>query len=302
MERAVSHSNSETRVGIMKKILVTGATGFIGNHLVPKLIEEGYSVIASSANKEKASAFNWFSKVEYVHFNMQDVSESINYFDFFNQPDIVVHLAWEGLPNYKSLFHFEENLPRHYRFLKNLVKNGAKDITITGTCFEYGMKDGCLQEDMITNPANPYGLAKDCLRKFLEQLQAESPFVLKWVRLFYMFGKGQNPNSIFSQLEAAIQKGEKVFNMSGGEQQRDYLPVTDVASAIAAIAVQDEITGIINCCSGKPVKIRDMVEEYLSSKKIHMDLNLGFYPYSDYEPMSFWGDNNKMNTILRRSS
>jgi nucleoside-diphosphate-sugar epimerase len=283
----------------MKKILVTGATGFIGNYLVPQLLELGHTVIATSASQEKAAGRTWFPNVEYIPFRLEDFSPGINYFDFFKQPDIIIHLAWEGLPNYKSLFHFETNLPRHYAFLKNLVVNGASDITITGTCFEYGMKEGCLREDMVTDPANAYALAKDCLRKFLQQFQSVHPFALKWVRLFYMYGAGQNPKSIFSQLETAIRKGEKTFNMSGGDQVRDFLHVQEAASNIRSISTQKNLNGIINCCSGNPVKLADLVRNYLNKVNSNISLNLGFYPYNDYEPMEFWGDNSKLQTILK---
>jgi dTDP-6-deoxy-L-talose 4-dehydrogenase (NAD+) len=78
---------------------------------------------------------------------------------------------------------------------------------------------------MPTAPVTPYGLAKDTLRKFLEMLQEVHPFTLQWVRLFYLYGPGQNPKSLLSQLDAAIEQGDPVFRMSGGEQLRDYLPV-----------------------------------------------------------------------------
>jgi len=122
-------------------------------------------------------------------FNFKDFVQEENYFHFFNEPDLLIHLAWEGLPNYKSLFHFEENLPGHYAFLKNLITHGLSDITVTGTCLEYGLKEGKLSEDMVTNPSNSYAIAKDTLRKFLEQLQSVQPFHLKWVRLFYMYAQ-----------------------------------------------------------------------------------------------------------------
>src|SRR5205085_3838924 len=123
-------------------------------------------------------------------------------------PDLAIHLAWEGLPNYKSAFHEEVNYPRHLAFLSNLLRNGLKDLSVTGTCFEYGMQEGCLTEDMPCYPANPYARAKDRLRTSLEQLQAEYDFVLKWIRLFYMYGKGQHPNSLLSQLDKALAAGE----------------------------------------------------------------------------------------------
>ena len=77
-------------------------------------------------------------------------------------------------------------------------------MLVTGTCFEYGMQSGYLSEKMITNPGNPYALAKDSLRKFLLSLQREVPFTLQWARLFYMYGSGQNPNSILAQLDNAV--------------------------------------------------------------------------------------------------
>ncbi len=78
--------------------------------------------------------------------------------------------------------------------------------------------------------------------------------------------------------------------MSGGEQLRDYLPVEKVAEYIVRTALQNDVTGVINCCSGKPVSVRKLIEDYLEEKKKNIRLNLGYYPYPDYEPMAFWGD------------
>jgi nucleoside-diphosphate-sugar epimerase len=275
----------------MARVLVTGATGFIGNHVIAKLLDQGIEVIATSSDYRKAQNFSWFSKVEYCPLNLKDFHPSVNYYEFFHRPDKIIHLAWEGLPNYKSLFHFEENLPAHYYFLKNLVQNGLTDITVTGTCFEYGMQEGCLNETYDTKPVTAYGLAKDTLRKFLQELQKQIPFYLKWPRLFYLYGSGQHPNSILPQLEKALEKGDQHFNMSGGRQLRDYLDVEKAASYLVQISLQTATTGVINCSSGSPVSVLQLVEDYLKkqNKKIH--LNTGYYPYPDYEPMEFWGDN-----------
>lgn len=281
----------------MKKVLLTGATGFIGDQVMNELLKLPVSVIATSFDEEKAKQREWFGKVRYIPFDFRAINESADYFSYFGRPDILIHLAWEGLPNYKSFFHVDVNLPLHIKFLGNLARNGLKDITVTGTCFEYGMQEGCLREDMPAMPVNPYGLAKDSLRKELERMQQDYNFTLKWVRLFYMYGRGQNPNSLLSQLEKALATGEKVFNMSGGEQIRDFMPVEEVASAIVSIAFQNKISGIINCCSGKPVKVMDFVRSYLREKSKDLTLNLGYYPYPDYEPMAFWGDNTKLKTI-----
>ncbi|MGN6165583.1 MAG: NAD-dependent epimerase/dehydratase family protein [Flavisolibacter sp.] len=283
----------------MKKILVTGASGFIGNYVITELLKRQQKVIATSTSEHKCLSMPWFPHVDYIPFKFEEFATEVNYFDFFEKPDAVIHLAWEGLPNYKSLFHFEKNLPVHYSFLKNLIINGVRDVSVTGTCFEYGFKEGELKEQMPADPVNAYAIAKDALRRFMQQLQASHSFIFKWIRLFYMYGKGQNPNAVFSQLDKAIENNDPVFNMSGGEQVRDFLPVEDVAAFITSIALQEKITGIINCCSGQPKKLKDLVLQYIKEKKSDITVNLGYYPYPDYEPMIFWGNNNKLQTIIK---
>jgi len=278
------------------KVLVTGATGFIGSYVVNKLLKREHHVIATSKDQNKAYSYEWFSQVEYIPCDLNIMQE--NFFHFFRQPDLVLHLAWEGLPNYKDLFHLEKNLFSNYLFLKNMIENGLKSLVVTGTCFEYGMQSGALSEDMEAKPDNPYGLAKDTLRKFLVQLQKRIDFDLKWVRLFYMYGKGQSLNAILSQLDKTLENAETNFNMSGGEQLRDYLPVEKVAEYIVKIAMQNKVNGIINCCRGAPVSIRKLVENYLEKKQKNIHLNLGYYSYPDYESMAFWGDDKKLKIAL----
>lgn len=280
------------------KILVTGATGFIGQYVVRQLLADDHTVVATGTSQVKASQVDWFDQVTFVEYNLPPVGDNQNLYTYFDQPDALIHLAWQGLPNYKATFHFEQNLFPQYLFLKNLIHNGLRNVTVTGTCFEYGMQDGCLSEDCLSMPANPYALAKDTLRKMLEALQTEHSFSLKWARLFYMYGDGQNPNSIIPLLERAIEQGETVFNMSEGEQLRDYLPVEDVAIYLCRLATQTNVSGIINCCSGQPISIRRFVENYLHTRNATISLNLGHYPYPDYEPMAFWGNNQKLTKLL----
>lgn len=283
------------------KVLVTGATGFIGRHVVAELLRQGgCQVVATSLNQAKAEKCEWYRQVQYVPCNLHQASPDD--YNLFAQPDILIHLAWPGLPNYHQRFHFEENLPADYAFLKNMVASGLKRLIITGTCFEYGLQNGCLGEDTLAQPVTNYALAKDTLRKFMEALLVDYPEVsFAWLRLFYMFGLGQNPKSLLGQLEETIQNKEPVFNMSGGEQLRDYLPVETVARYIARLAVLAEVTGIINVCSGQPVSVRKMVEDWINTRDVAIKLNLGHYPYVNYEPMAFWGDNKKLLKLLKEN-
>mgnify|MGYP001216332866 CR=1 FL=1 len=98
---------------------------------------------------------------------------------------------------------------------------------------------------------------------------------------------------------AALNMG---FNMSKGEQLRDYLPVEKVAEVIVNLALTKCENGIVNCCSGDPVSIQSLVEKYLQQAGVEMTLNLGHYPYPDYEPFAFWGSTKKMNEILHNGN
>ncbi|KKM95900.1 hypothetical protein LCGC14_1183480 [marine sediment metagenome] len=280
------------------KVLVTGSTGFIGNYVMNELIRQNnYDIIATSIDStEVAMNFEWFNKVKYIQCNLDDKIK--NFYTFFEEPDSLIHLAWEGLPNYYELYHFERNLSVNYNFIKNMIISGLGNLSVIGTCLEYGLKEGCLYENDKTNPITPYGLAKDTLRKFIEMLNKKYDFSFKWIRLFYLYGKGQNPNSLLPQLDRALDKNEEIFNMSEGGQLRDYLPIEQVAEYITKITFQDKINGIINCCSGKPISIRKLVEDHLKKRNKSIKLNLGYYSYNDYEPMAFWGDNTKLLHII----
>lgn len=282
-----------------EKILITGATGFIGSWVVRFLLKKNIKIIASSRDIDKATKQDWFDKVEYIPFDINS-KVSKNLFKYFREPDKLIHLSWDGLPNYNELYHIEQNLPNHYAFLKNLIVNGLNDVTIAGTCFEYGIQNGCLSEEACANPLTSYGIAKDSLRKFMYALNREYEFKLRWLRPFYVYGPGQSENSLFGQLDNAIAKKYKEFNMSSGEQLRDYLPVEKIAEYIAAIALQDKITGEINCCSGQPVSVRKLVEDYIKKTNATIKLNLGFYPIPAYEPLAFWGDDSKLKKIINR--
>jgi nucleoside-diphosphate-sugar epimerase len=210
-------------------------------------------------------------------------------------------LAWGGLPNYRSLHHYERELPTHYCFLKTLVESGLPNLLVTGTCFEYGMQSGPLNESMASLPNNPYGFAKNVLRQQLEYLKAAHPFALTWSRLFYLYGDGQAESSLYPQLKKAVERGDAVFNMSGGEQLRDYLPAVEVAKYLVDLAQKQVDVGIVNICSGQPISVRTLVESWLVENDWAITPNYGYYSYPDYEPMAFWGDAHKLNSIIGKA-
>jgi dTDP-6-deoxy-L-talose 4-dehydrogenase (NAD+) len=267
------------------KVAVTGATGFIGRHVVAELARRSFDPVL--VVRPSAEVPGELGSHALVHFDLSE--PPAHTFDLLGRPDVLIHLAWGGLPNYRSLHHFENELPLHYRFLRSLVGEGLGSLLVTGTCFEYGMQSGALREDLETRPANPYGFAKDALRRQLQLLQQTQRFDLTWARLFYLYGAGQAPGSLYSLLRQAAERGDTEFNMSGGEQLRDYLSVDEVARQIVSLATLGPNSGVVNVCSGKPISVRRLVEHWIADNGWSIRLNLGHYPYPDYEPLAFWG-------------
>jgi dTDP-6-deoxy-L-talose 4-dehydrogenase (NAD+) len=113
-----------------------------------------------------------------------------------------------------------------------------------------------------------------------------------------MYGSGQSKNSLIPQLEEAIQSKNTNFRMSRGEQIRDFLSIDKVAEYICKISYQREIDGIINCCSGRPISVRNFIEQYIKENNYNINLDLGYYQYPSYEPFAFWGDDKKLHKIL----
>ena len=275
-------------------VVVTGASGFVGRAVLAALAARGIRPTAVTRDRRRLSDLELDSAIVEGDIGAPDPA----FIAEVARHDILLHLAWDGLPNYKSLHHLETELPAQYRFLKAMVAAGSRSLLVTGTCFEYGMQAGRLVETGPAQPTNPYGYAKDALRRQLSFLKQETPFALIWARLFYMYGTGQNPKSIYSQLAAAVDRGDDHFDMSAGEQIRDYLPIKEAAELLVRLTLLGRDVGIVNICSGQPRSMRGVVESWLRDDGWRIKLRLGRYPYPDYEPFAFWGSAEKLHEIL----
>lgn len=272
----------------MTKIAVTGASGFLGRHVLAALAGADADIVAHARIPRADHAA---SGVRWSYF---DFTEADNAFDRLDRPDIVIHLAWHGLPNYLAPQHFEIELPAQSRFLRGLVLAGLPRLVVSGTCLEYGMQPGCLHEEMMPLPSNPYGLAKDVLRRDLQFLSATMEFDLRWLRVFYLYGPGQSATSLYSLFHAAVARGETRFDMSPGDQVRDYSKVQEAAAAIVDVALAAEAPRLLNICSGAPTTVRELVERWRAELSADIELNLGAFGYPGYEPFAFWGDSGRL--------
>ena len=273
------------------RFAVTGASGFLGRHVVQYCLNNNLECVVSARNSLDQDSRCRFVALDIAH-------PPPDAFEQLGCPDVLIHLAWNGLPNYHLRQHFERELLHQYRFLQCLIDAGLPKLVVAGTCFEYGLHSGALSEQMPTNPCTAYGLAKDTLRRQLTFLTANTTTTLIWARLFYLWGAGQAASSLYSQLLAAAQRGESVFKMSGGEQLRDYLPVTEAARYLVNLAIHPCAFDLVNLCSGHPIAVRSLVEHWITTHGLAISPQLGCYPYPDYEPLAFWGDASRLQQIF----
>lgn len=277
------------------RVAITGASGFIGQHVLRELASRSLETIVAARHVSRLSA-------PFVREVLLDIhAPEPQLFDTLGRPDVLLHFAWAGLPQYDSTHHVAVELPAQASFLTACVRSGIKRILVTGTCFEYGLASGELEETCALAPATRYGEAKARLLEHLSSLRETTPFELVWPRLFYLYGNGQSPNSIYSQLQAAIARGDTSFDMSGGEQVRDYLAVENAARLLVDLALGAGDVGPVNLCSGIPTRLSDQVGRWIAETGSSIRMNLGQFPYPKFEPMEFWGSRRKLDHILEAS-
>jgi len=202
----------------MMKIAITGASGFIGRRVLDEFERQNIEVTAVTRDARKLKHVSSFHRV--IEMDITQAGKSN--FEELGSPNTLIHLAWGSLHDFNSPDHIDIELPAHFNFLKSLVESGLPSLIVSGTCLEYGMQYGPLSADLETQPVVAYAIAKDKLRKQLENLYAKTDLNFLWARLFYIYGEEQGPKSLFSQLKNVALEAGAVFNMSGGEQLRDY--------------------------------------------------------------------------------
>jgi nucleoside-diphosphate-sugar epimerase len=275
------------------KVAVTGATGFVGRHVVSALLKRGVDVVATARAPEGIWVEDDRLKIVAL-----DIADSEDAFARLGRPDVLLHLAWGGLPNYQADAHLEKELPRQIAFLNACAQGGLRRLVVTGTCLEYGMQSGCLDEDLPTAPITAYGQAKDRLRAHLQALMSTGGPQLTWVRLFYLYGPGQAATSLYSQLRAAVASAASEFAMSPGDQLRDFISIESAAAYLSTLTLDVSNAGVVNLCSGVPKTVAALAREWLQDWGTPLRLDLGVYPYPAYEPQAFWGSTRKLNALL----
>ena len=273
-----------------KSVLVTGAGGYIGRHVVTELLERGLRVKALDLRMDGVDR-----RAERISVDVFSGDPDI--YEAMGRPDVVLHMAWRDGFKHNSPAHLDD-LAKHYHLIDNLYAGGLRQLAVMGTMHEVGYWEGAIDEDTPCRPASLYGIAKNALRQATLLSAAAHGGVAQWIRAYYIVGDDAFGSSIFSKLLSAAAEGRRTFPFTSGKNRYDFISVQDLADQIAAVVSQEDVDGIINACSGRPVTLAERVEQYIKDNDLDITLEYGAFPDRPYDSPGVWGDVSKITRIL----
>ena len=274
------------------KIAVIGGTGFLGTNIV-KYISSKHKILATYTSKDKKRL-----KRKNIKWKFLNIHKKRNFFDFLEKPDVLIHLGWSKLPNYKLKFHLKKELPSQKKLIYNLVSSGLKNIFIAGTCFEYGNQSGKLIESNPEKPNNYYSKAKCKLKDYVLKLKNKFNFNYTWGRIFYIYGKHNSRDTLFNQVINSSKKKGKTVNVTGN-LIRDYLHIKEISKIIIQLSLQKKNIGLVNICSGKGISLKNLIKKICNEEKVNAKVNFIKNKKNNIEPNKFWGCNKKLKIYLK---
>jgi nucleoside-diphosphate-sugar epimerase len=249
-------ADAEPEEVAVSRILLTGASGFIGSRAMVAMVEAGHDVYAvSSREREQLAGVRW------LRGDLLD-RDSAGELVARARPEWLMHLAWTAEPGVywtspENLSWVEATL----RLLRAFADVGGERAVLAGTCAEYEWGSGsgiCEEESTPIRPRALYGVSKNATRTIAESFAAASGFEVCWGRIFFLYGPGEPAARLVPAVARALLQKQSV-PVSDGTQVRDFLHVDDVAGAFVAL-LESQVTGPVNIGSGQPITVRELIE------------------------------------------
>lgn len=270
--------------------LVTGANGFLGRGIVKELLDKGNNVIATDFSTQLVD-----SRAERVDCNLFSLE---NPYQYFRQPDMLIHLAWRNGFVHNDNSHMED-LPQHCTFIEKMLVGGLRKLAVMGSMHEIGFYEGSIDENTKCEPQTLYGISKNALRMTCEYFAGKYQAKLLWLRAFYIVSNDPYGSSIFSKITKAELDKQESFPFTMGQNQYDFINYEDFCRQIAAVVQQDAHYGIINICSGRPQTLAQRVETFIKENNFSIKLRYGAFPDRPYDSKAVWGNDRIISEVMQ---
>ncbi|MCR8844265.1 NAD(P)-dependent oxidoreductase [Paenibacillus sp. SC116] len=265
----------------MKRVLVTGGSGWIGRHVTAQLQGKGFDVHATYRSRlipNTSLACHWHQVDLLDEAAVASLIRSV-------QPTHLIHLAWEAVPPqcYRSITNYHW-VHASMALIQRFVESGGTDIVVAGSCAEYEWENGYLAEQSTSlSNKTPYAVCKNTLRTWLQSYAEYVDLRVCWARIFHLYGPHESGKRFISNIITSLLKKEEVL-CTHGRQSRDFLYIEDAAAALVSL-VMSKLDGIVNIGSGRPVPLRliaSIIQEQMGSRA---SIHWGAIPLPADEPL-----------------
>jgi nucleoside-diphosphate-sugar epimerase len=261
------------------RVFMTGASGFIGRHVLPLLSQ--HEVLCLTRDPGRLPALPFARTLRGDLSRPEEWRQQLEEF----KPHWCLHLAWEGLPDY-SQAATRANVDASLRLFEMLLHARVRRVVVAGSCWEYGAATGMVSETRVPADCSIFAAAKNTLRGMLESAARASDLEHRWGRIFFVYGHGQRPDSLIPACRAAFAAG-RVPDIRQPRVAQDFIHVDDVAEGLVALLERDIASGVYNLGTGRPTSVGEVanaVARYFGAAP----------PYSDSSyDLGFWADSAK---------
>ena len=276
-----------------KRVLVTGAAGFVGNHCLPLLLEKGFDVHAADVILPE----NNLQGVHWHNADLLDIQKADELIETV-RPTHLLHFAWYAKPG--EYWNSVENLrwvEGSLHLLRAFHSSGGERVVMAGTCAEYDWKYGyCSEEATPLAPSTLYGASKNATQHVLKEYSKATGLSSAWGRIFFLYGPHEHPDRLVPSVILNLLHN-KTAPCSHGHQIRDFLYVKDVAAAFVALLASN-VQGPVNIASGKPIALKDIILSIAGQLGRRDLIRLGALPQKENEPPILLGDAKRLSDEL----
>jgi nucleoside-diphosphate-sugar epimerase len=279
----------------MKRVLVTGASGFIGRHSIPILLNKGYEVHALYCTETIE-----FDNGKYVHWHRCDLLENGQARKLVEEikPTHILHFAW--YTEHGQYWESIENVrwvQASLSLIVNFARCGGERAVLAGTCAEYDWNYGYLSEGVTPlKPQALYGVCKNSLQEIFSRFAKQAGISGAWGRIFFPYGPHEAMGRLVPSVITSLLKGQKAV-CTHGMQIRDYIHVKDVASAFVCL-LESGVEGPVNIASGEPISLRSIIYTIADLIGARGLVDLGAIPAPEHEPPLLVADVRKLNELV----